>query len=444
MNLQLAWIAAERFGYGARPDELARIAKDPKGWLRAQVDVKAVAPPSLKRLPPSAGTITRVMEAKRLGDKRLMQRTRKSMGQASRREAILRTLSAVESDLPFRERLVHFWSNHFTVSAQRTLISPIVGAFEREAIRPHVSGRFMDMLLASTRHPAMLLYLDNASSVGPNSSVGRRRSRGLNENLAREVLELHTLGVDGGYRQEDVIRLAELLTGWSIARPEDAQAGKFHFRSRAHQPGSKTFLGQRFDQGGAVEGEWALALLARHPATARHIAAKLTRHFISDAPPPHVIRRLERKFLDTDGDLSALAHELIDCTDAWVPTPQKIKSPNDLVISTFRLLGTGALPEDVLARSLEFLGQVPFRAPSPEGWPDVADDWISPGTLMMRLKWAHFVAAHVQADKGLRDVLARRISLPAFSAATRREVSRAESMHEALALFVASPEFQRR
>ena len=193
-----------------------------------------------------------------------------------------------------------------------------------------------------------------------------------------------------------------------------------------------------------MEGEWALALLARHPATARHIAAKLTRHFISDAPPPHVIRRLERKFLDTDGDLSALAHELIDCTDAWVPTPQKIKSPNDLVISTFRLLGTGALPEDVLARSLEFLGQVPFRAPSPEGWPDVADDWISPGTLMMRLKWAHFVAAHVQADKGLRDVLARRISLPAFSAATRREVSRAESMHEALALFVASPEFQRR
>ena len=283
MNLQHAWIAAERFGYGARPDELAGIAKDPKGWLRAQVDTAAAVPPNLKRLPPSATQITRVMEARRLGDERLMQRTRKNMGQASRREAILRTLSAVESDLPFRERLVHFWSNHFTVSAKRSLVSPIVGAFEREAIRPHVSGQFMDMLLASTRHPAMLLYLDNASSVGPNSIVGRRRGRGLNENLAREILELHTLGVDGGYRQEDVVALAELLTGWSIARPEDAQAGKFHFRAYAHQPGSKTLLGQRFDQGGVAEGEWALALLSRHPATARHVAAKLTRHFVSDS-----------------------------------------------------------------------------------------------------------------------------------------------------------------
>ena len=444
MNLQHAWIAAERFGYGARPDELARIAKDPKGWLRAQVDTAAAAPASLRRLPPSATQITRVMEARRLGNERLMQRTRKSMRQASRHEAILRTLSAVESDLPFRERLVHFWSNHFTVSAKRALVSPIVGAFEREAIRPHVSGRFMDMLLAATRHPAMLLYLDNASSVGPNSIVGRRRGRGLNENLAREILELHTLGVDGGYRQEDVVALAELLTGWSIARPEDARAGEFHFRAYAHQPGSKTLLGQRFDQGGVAEGERALALLARHPATARHVAAKLARHFVSDTPSLRVIRRLERKFLDTDGDLGALAHELIDCADTWGPTPQKIKSPNDLVISTFRLLGTEALPEDAMARSLEYLGQVPFRAPSPEGWPDVADDWIGPETLMMRLQWTHFIAAHIQADQDLRDVLARRTSLPAFSAVTRREVSRAESIHEALALFVASPEFQRR
>ena len=444
MSLQHAWIAAERFGYGARPDELARIAKDPKGWLRAQVDAESTAPPGLKRLPPSAEQITRVLEARRLGDERLMQRTRRNMRQASKREARLRTLSAVESDLPFRERLVHFWSNHFTVSAKRTEVSPIVGAFEREAIRPHVSGRFMDMLLASTRHPAMLLYLDNASSVGPNSTLGRRRGRGLNENLARELLELHTLGIDGGYDQWDVVALAQLLTGWSIAHAEGAQAGKFHFRAQAHEPGSKTLLGQRFNQGGVAEGEWALALLARHPATARRVAVKLTRHFIADAPPSHVIARLQRTFLNSDGDLAALAHELIDCSEAWSPKPQKIKSPNDLVISTFRLLGTEALPEDVMARSLEFLGQVPFRAPSPEGWPDVADDWIGPETLMMRLQWAHFVAAHVQADRYLHDALAKQTALPAFSVATRREVSRAESIHEALALFVASPEFQRR
>ena len=444
MSLQHAWIAAERFGYGARSDELSGIARDPKGWLRAQIDAETADPPSLKRLPPSAEQIARVMEARRLGNERLMQRTRKSMRQQSKREAGLRTLSAVVSDFPFRERLVHFWSNHFTVSAKRTLVSPIVGAFEREAIRPHVTDRFMDMLLASTRHPAMLLYLDNASSVGPNSIVGRRRGRGLNENLAREILELHTLGVAGGYHQNDVIALAELLTGWSIARAEDGQTGKFHFRAPAHEPGSKTLLGQRFDQGGAAEGEWALSLLARHPATARHVAVKLARHFISDVPPPYVVGRLERKFLDTDDDLSALAHELIDCSDAWSATPQKIKSPNDLVISTFRLLGTKDLPEDVMARSLEFLGQIPFRAPSPEGWPDVADDWIGPETLMMRLEWAHYVAAHVPADQALRDVLARRIALPTFSAATRQEVGRAESIHEALALFIASPEFQRR
>ena len=290
----------------------------------------------------------------------------------------------------------------------------------------------------------MLLYLDNASSVGPNSRVGRRRHRGLNENLAREILELHTLGVDGGYNQDDVVALAKLITGWGIARFEEGRLGTFHFLARAHEPGPKTLLRQRFDQGGVDEGEQALILLARHPATARHVATKLARHFVSDAPPPAVIERLEASFRDTDGDLGALAHELIQCPEAWSPALHKIKSPNDLVISTFRLLGSEALPENATARSLELLGQVPFRAPSPAGWPDVADDWIGPEPLMLRLEWAHFIAEHARADRMLRDILERRVSLPVFSEATRGEVSRAESVREALALFVASPEFQRR
>ena len=366
------------------------------------------------------------------------------MRRASKLEASLRTMAAVDSDTPFRERLVHFWSNHFTVSAKRGVVAPIAGAFEREAIRPHVTGRFADMLLASTKHPAMLLYLDNASSVGPNSPMGRRRGKGLNENLAREILELHTLGVDGGYSQDDVIGLARLITGWSIARPGEGRVGAFQFRARAHEPGQKKLLRQRFDQGGIAEGERALIMLARHPATARHVATKFARHFVSDSPPIPLIKRLEAEFHDTDGDLGVLAKFLIDAPEAWEPAAGKIKSPNDLVIATLRLMGSDALPEDAAIRSLEILDQFPFRAPSPAGWPDTAADWVGPETLMMRLEWTYFAAGHANTTGKLRAVLERRTALPVFSEATRREVARAESVREAIALYLASPEFQRR
>ena len=234
-----------------------------------------------------------------------------------------RVSHAASTDAPFVERLVQFWSNHFCISASKGPgVRIMAGGFEREAIRPHVLGRFGDMLKAVEQHPAMLIYLDNAQSIGPNSQAGRNRGRGLNENLAREILELHTLGVDGGYTQADVTSLARIITGWTIvdqrfaaAQPKGRPAqnltvGTFMFAQPRHEPGQQTVLGKVYADNGLATGEEALADLARHPATARHIARKLAQHFVSETPPPALVARLEKTFRDTDGNLGAVAKAL--------------------------------------------------------------------------------------------------------------------------------------
>lgn len=441
-RLNEAFIAANRFGLGLRPGELGPLSGDPRAWLLAQIESPHASPQDLHGLPTAAARVAEFLRArKRKGD--LAAMVRRSFREDYMREAGLRSLAAVRSETPFLERLVAFWSNHFTVSVRKPVLAGIAGAFEREAIRPHIAGRFADMLVAVSKHPAMLLYLDNAQSFGPNSRAGKWLNKGLNENLAREILELHTLGVDGGYTQDDVRNLAMILTGWSLARPgKDADPGGFKFHERAHEPGDKSLLGRRYREAGLAEGETALARLARHPATAQHIAMKLARHFIADDPPGPAVARLARVYRESDGDLAALARALILLSEPWEAPLAKLKSPQDLVISTLRATGfEGETKKLVIA--LRLLSQAPWAAPSPAGWPDRAEDWAGPDALLKRIEFATAVAQRVGGRIDPRSLSQETIA-PVAELDTMAAIARAPSRDDGLTLLLASREFQRR
>ena len=256
-------------------------------------------------------------------------------------ESKARLESALAADAGFVERLVWFWSNHFCISADKGGVRPLCGAYEREAIRPHVTGKFSDMLLAVESHPAMLLYMDNARSIGPNSFAGLRRGKGLNENLAREILELHTLGVRTGYSQDDVTNFAKVITGWSIVplRQSPDHGGEFTFNPRMHEPGTHRVIGNDYEDRGFEQGHAVLLTLSKSPATANHIALKLASHFVADDPPRSLVARLASRFLDTKGDLKEVSKALITAPEAWDPAPTKLRRPSDWVVSSLRVCG---------------------------------------------------------------------------------------------------------
>lgn len=358
------------------------------------------------------------------------------------REAAARMATFASSQHGFRERWVAFWSNHFTVSVTRNQLMPFVGAYEREVIRPNAFARFEEILLAVVRHPAMLVYLDNTRSTGPESLAGMRGDRGLNENLAREILELHTLGVDGGYTQEDVLALSRLLTGWGMPRRGSDSRELFVFSPRRHEPGSKTLLGRTYPEG-EQGGITALAALARHPSTARHVATKLAVHFVSDTPSPRLVKRLEQVFLETGGDLSALARALVRAPETWTATAQKVKNGRDLVISAARAVSYEGDGTDLL-RAVTLLGQRPWSAPSPAGWGDETSDWMGPDALLARLDLAQRVAVRYAPDVGDPIRWAEDLLGATLSRQTVRVMRSASSSERAVALLLASPDFQRR
>ena len=344
--------------------------------------------------------------------------------------------------------MVLFWSNHFTVARSKAIIGPTLGAYEREAIRPHVFGRFEDLLLAVVGHPSMLAYLDNTVSMGPNSRAARRRNRSLNENLAREILELHTLGVNGGYSQTDVTELARILTGWTHGgmvpkKHRDRVTGDFVFRAVMHEPGPKTLLGRRYEEAGVEEGVRALKALAVHPSTARFLATKLVRHFVADDAPADAIRSLERSYLESGGDLKVVSAALIDLDAVWEAPLPKVKSPYEIVLSTLRGLDITDPKRLHVLLPLRTLGQEPFNAPSPQGWPDEARHWLSPEALLRRIEWFRAVAGRLRSDEAPMAVLDRLLG-PVVARTTTTWVSRAPSTDDALALMLSSAEFQRR
>lgn len=471
--------ALRRFGLGPRPGELRRISSDPRGFVTAQLarsrDVRVDDP----ALSAGAASLTSLREARiarkeareqavdaagRMNDAGATMSPPATMsdkaatparqGQASKpgqirrevfaEEMIARINHATATDAAFLERLVMFWSSHLCVSAAKGAVRVVAGAYEREAIRPHVLGSFADMLKASVQHPAMLIYLDNAQSIGPNSIAGRNRGRGLNENLAREILELHTLGVDGGYTQADVTNLARIITGWTVAGTKEARAepGSFMFAPNRHEPGAWTVMGRRYENGSVNSGEACLADLARHPSTARHIATKLARHFVSEGAASSLAARMERTFRDSDGDLKEVARTLVASKEAWSAPPRKLVPPYDFAVSLMRGFSLKAPPGEV-ARLASALGQPLWHPPSPKGWPDDDNAWMGPSAVRERLRIAERLARDIDKLADPR-AMAEDLLGPALSEPTRQAVARAETREQGFQLMIMSPEFLRR
>ncbi|MBL8324832.1 MAG: DUF1800 domain-containing protein [Rubrivivax sp.] len=380
-----------------------------------------------------------------------------------------RLVTAATSSKPFTERLAWFWCNHFTVSMAKASARGIVGAFEREAIRPHIGGSFEALLKAATRHAGMLRYLDNDQSAGPQSAVVRRLARrrasgddsaprltGLNENLAREVLELHTLGAAqggrayggwGGYTQADVTEFARVLTGWRVPLREMLAAGSAteptRFEPGWHDPGPKTVLGKRYREGPGALDE-VLGELARHSSTARFVSYKLARHFVADEPPAALVAALAEAFSRSGGDLPTLYRTLVESPLAWQPAPAKLKTPEEFVVGSARLLSLG---EQAFERNpdggIAALGQRVQAAPSPAGWPDRAEEWLGPDAVWKRVEWATRVAGRLGRQVDAR-ALARASLGPWLTEETARQIERAADGPQALALLLLAPELQRR
>jgi len=462
-----AAIAANRFGLGARPGELALIGGDARDWLRAQL---RGAPPALvaPELRSSAAILAQALEvrreiqAQRKADSAAaapaaadaaQQRLPQLLRPIYSSEVTARLQHAVSTERPFLERLTQFWTNHFAISVDKQFLAGLAGSFEREAIRPRVLGNFGDLLLAVETHPAMQLYLDNYLSVGPNSLAAQRRARhdkprvGINENLAREILELHTLGVGGGYTQKDVTTFAEVITGWSIGgeggRFAGGEPGRFLFRPELHEPGTKVVLGRRYADEGFGQGVAVLRDLARERATAHFIATKLARHFIADEPPPQAVARLAEVFVHSGGDLPSVYRALIDARQAWLEPLAKYKTPTDYVVSSFRGLEVPAEANRTPLAPFEVLGQRTWQPGSPAGWPDRSADWDGASALLKRLQWADAVGARLGNRRDAMQLAPQMLGAN-LTDATRQALVRAASAAQAVTLLLAAPEFMRR
>ncbi len=477
---EAAALALHRFGFGPIGDSISAIASDPRGALLADLD-RPAAGQIAAVLPSGPESARQVFDfrAQQQAEQKLAQRAKKevdansaSMGSSSVNmsdaasaaalavapppkppnqppplpqqfllsEAKVRFDAATAADIGFVERLVWFWSNHFCISADKVV--GMAGPYEREAIRPHVLGRFADLLLAVESHPAMLFYLDNVQSMGADSVAGINRDKGLNENLARETLELHTLGVRSGYTQADVTSFANVLTGWSwIAPSEPDHGGEFAFVKRLHQPGDQVVLGKRYPDTGVDQGRAVLADLARHPATAQHIADKLARHFVADDPPPTLVAKLAKTFTATDGNLKEVAKTLVNADESWATQRLKLKPPAEWIAGVIRLSGAQAtIPIGRVMNAQATLGEPLWRPPAPNGYPDTEAAWID--GVPHRIDIASEFAGRAQAADPLA-LLGNTLG-PLASADTRNTIARAESRTQALALLVMTPEFLRR
>jgi uncharacterized protein (DUF1800 family) len=474
-------IALNRFGLGARSDEQS--PADPKNWLLQQLNQFDARPQALAQIPARSEVIAQLgdylAEQRMAGAaKRQVQPASMPMDgakqQAAQADPLRRYLrqsiredylamnaarldSALTSESPFVERLVHFWANHFAVSVDKLPVIGLAGLLEFEAIRPHVLGRFSDMLLAVEQHPAMLIYLDQAQSIGPDSQAGQfiamrgGKQRGLNENLAREIMELHTLGVRTGYSQADVTEFARALTGWTVsglgqgpaARMIGGTPGQFQFAEVLHEPGRRTIMGKGYGHAGEGQARAVLLDLAASSATATHLATKLARHFAGDDPPPALVERLSKAYLASGGDLPAVYRALIESPEPWAPQPLKFKNPWEWSVSALRATGARNLDPMPAAAVLKQLGQPTWQPGSPAGWDDIAASWAGPDALVRRVEVAQRLADRAGSAVDAR-ALAEKLFPGSLSETTRTSIARAESPAEGLALLLVSPEFVRR
>ena len=481
---QAAAHALNRLGFGPRPGDLATVARDPRAWVEQQLQPASLPLPDglAQRLGEERFTGGDPIAAVReflalLRDERALA---KAQGPAAtpvrpqdqpvgryvlslQRPALeSRLLRALQSPRQLEEAMVDFWFNHFNVFQAKNFMRVLVGYYEHQAIRPFALGRFRDLLGATAHHPAMLYYLDNASSVGPQAAA---RGRGLNENYARELMELHTLGVDGGYTQQDVTQLARMLTGWTYLPiapdgPRGLRAGAspgggampgFWFDERLHDHAEKQWLGERVAPQGQAEGEFALDLLARHPATARHIAFKLAQYFVADQPPPALVDRMAAVFLAEDGQIVPVLRAMFRSDDFWAPQNMgaKFKTPYHYVLSTVRAGGWATEHAAPLAGPMAGQGMPLYGCQTPDGYPNTEAAWLSADGLDKRLEFAtqlargrigpEFLAGGMAAAELMNELG------PLVTPATRSVVEQHQGEPAvAVALVLASPGMMRR
>jgi uncharacterized protein (DUF1800 family) len=448
--MQQSNIASHRFGFSER--SLASIQSDPRTWVLDQfkqpnvfdatglIDSTEALLLTRKVLNVALGINQEQSQQPSKDDLGGMNPYRKELRQKNIQGLQRRWQHAITTSAPVTERWVQFWSNHFCVAATKGTMIALVGPHEYEAIRPHAFGRYKDLLRAAILHPAMLIYLDNAQSIGPQSRAGLRRGKGLNENLARELLELHTLGVHAGYTQQDVTQTAMLLTGWTVSQQT---GGKVDFVAAIHQPGSKFILGKSYPEGPEAL-DLLLTDLSKHPACAHFMASKLCRHFVTDEPSPALIQAVAKEFSNSDGDLVATARALFSHDLSWdVNNTPKFKRPEELVISAHRMLKLPLHAFEQNVGAVVAMGQLLGRAPSPQGWPDRAEDWLSPDALMKRVQWAERFGEANRETVDIRSLM-RQAFAQDLSTDTANAIERAESGAQALALAMVSPEFLRR
>lgn len=447
-----AFRASSHFGLGPRPGEIEAIeAIGAEDWLARQLAGRPL-PALLDVIPPSHSTLAEMLAFQRT---RSMMRQPGAGSYVSALDYVRNTMlpqfeirldAAVASEDGFRERLVAFWSNHFTVSTAgaRMLIASSCVGYENEAIRARLDGSFAGMLRAVVQHPVMLAYMDNLESFAANSELGRERGRGVNENLAREVLELHTLGVGGGYDHQDMRGLAALLSGWSMGREGD-DSGRFQFRGEGHDTDAVELLGRRYAEPGLARGEAALDDLSRHPATARFLAVKLATHFGGEPADERVVEAIEAAYLASDGDLPSIHGVLIEQLLGADVRQRKMRTPNDFLVAALRGLDLAAVSREQSTHvsrleTLAAMGQFPFQAPSPAGWPDSVEHWGAPTALLQRIDWAHGIAARVGSS--VRPMALAAFMLPPWAEASRIAIAAAESAAQGVTLLLAAPEFQ--
>jgi uncharacterized protein (DUF1800 family) len=438
-------IAFQRFGLGAKPGGATRVTNG-LAALKAEI-----ATPKITDIGVS-GLLT--YEKACSDSQRGFDRAEK-IRQA---EVNARIDKQMKVEIGFVERLVMFWANHFSMTVNKSeTVRGTRGQWERDVVRKNVLGKFGAMLLGTFQHPAMIGYLDNEDSIGPNSPIGIDWQVGLNENLARETMELHTLGSGGGYTETDVTAFAKILTGWSYVRGWEADGrdnggnaknrGQFIYRANWHEPGVTTLMGKDYPASQQEQARLALADFAAHPATAEHIAFKLVRHFITDEPTPAMVDPLKQKFLQTGGDLKAVSLALLDLPESWSTPLTKIRTPYEMSIATYRALGkryknneTWALSEPLYA-----LNNMVWESPSPEGYSDETLTWLNPDASRIRIDLAQFSSWEFAPKSKLNVVaLANGMFGAALSSDTRTRLASADGPNDALTILFSCPEFQRR
>ncbi|MCP4005619.1 MAG: DUF1800 domain-containing protein [bacterium] len=431
----------QRASFGARPGQSEALAtRGAATWLEEQLQPGGISEAGLeKRLRAIADAELEPGDRDApIGDRTGMSADRASAKKArrervkrmTRHSAAARIVRAVHGERQLQEVMVDFWANHFSVFARKGPIGALLDDYERRVLRPHALGRFEDLLIAVAQSPAMLFYLDNIRSGVPRKArVSKRAPKGINENYARELLELHTLGVEAGYTQSDIIEAARVLTGWNVQRRGTVS---FKFRSFLHDRGDKNVLGDRVPGSGVEQGLWLLRRLARHTSTARHISFKLVRRFVADDPPPALVERTAQTFMETRGDIASLLRTILHSPEFADPANRKLKTPLEFVASALRTTGGETDGGKRLRKELALLGELPFMARTPQGYPDEAQEWIDPSSVLARVSLAF----------GLGRGLGGTRLGPTLPSTLNAPQSPGLAGAERIALAVASPEFQ--